>query len=90
MKIKRQPLSPLYVQLGTIPYGECLIFEFAPHQKHRAGDVFMKLESCSSYRYQDRVNNDRCAVANMRSGALAYVARTRPCYPVQVDATLID
>ena len=94
MKIVRQAIMFWQTCLEQIKPGECLMFESAPHQKHRADDVFIRvdtkayppdLEVQGRYvRYQRNWN--KLAVVNMRTGALAFISKHRKCRPV--DASL--
>ena len=90
MKIIRGKLD-MSRPLQAIKEGECLIFDHAPHQKHKDGDVFLRVDF-SAYPPEDfqtfyaKRHKHKICVVNMRTGAMAFISNTRPCYAV--DAVL--
>ena len=78
-----------HVELRSIRPGDSLMFKFCLAQKHLPDDIFIVADVCSSNRPADYRGVDKYAakipVVNLRTGALAYVEKIRPCYPVNAE-----
>ncbi len=89
MKIVRGKNCSSYLELGEICPGETLVFKSCLAQKHEPDDVFMTVGVCSSYLPGDHRGRNKYAgklpIVNLRTGELAYVDRTRPCYPAEAE-----
>lgn len=79
--------SSTHLRLYDVSAGECIRFRKPVHPKHDPYDLFMVLDVPSDYepRVASKVE-ERIAVVNIRTGALAFVQQDRECYFVQVAA----
>lgn len=88
MKIVNGSCIP-YIAVKCIGHGGPFRFKHCLAQKHKVDDVFLVVEVCSSYRpgdYKGRDNySDKMPVVNVRTGALAYVSKDRPCYRINAE-----
>jgi len=91
MKITNHP-CPSHYALSCVPAGDTLQFKSCLAQKHAPDDLFMVVGVCSSYRPGDYKGRDKYAgklpVVNLRTGELAYVEKSRPCYPQDAEVCL--
>ena len=79
-------------ELHKIREGQTLRFINNLALKHESDDVFIRNEVCSSYRPRTTSGRESCpgkiAVTNLRTGALAYVERTRAVEAVEAEVCL--
>jgi len=80
-------------ELHSIKEGQTLRFANNLAQKHEPDDVFIRTEVCSSYRPRSMSGRESCpgkiAVTNLRTGALAWVERTRTVELVEAEVCLL-
>ena len=91
MKITNSPCVSHFA-LSCVGPGNTLRFKSCLAQKHEADDVFLVIGIVSCYRPGDYKGRDKYAgkmpVVNLRTGELAYVEKSRPCYPVDAEVCL--
>ena len=91
MKIVKGPCCGAK-ELHSVKEGQTLRFINNLASKHEPNDVFIRNEICSSYRPRTTSGIESCpgkiAVTNLRTGALAYVERTRAVEVVKAEVCL--
>ena len=80
MKIINQKLVKKSKDVGMMPRGAVVQFNRQFHQDYPPNDIYIVLDVCDSYAYQERstgFKDNKTGVVNLATGKLSFVSESR-------------